>query len=72
LEYQVKKIGRSDKTYRHPMLRIVDASCIRDRVYVVEETPGVRESLSGGDGNMEETRTVVLVKDRSKWAQYFT
>jgi hypothetical protein len=72
LEYQVKKIGRSNKTYRHPVLQIVDASCIRDRVYVVEETPGVRESLSGGDGNMEETRTVVLVKDRSKWAQYFT
>jgi hypothetical protein len=76
LEYQLKKTGRgtnlNNVTFRKPLLRIVEASCIRDRVYVVEETPGLRESLSGDDQNKEETRNVVLVKDRSNWVQYFT
>lgn len=76
LEYQLKKTGRgtnlNNVAFRKPLLRIVEASCIRDRVYVVEETPGLRESLSGDDQNKEETRNVVLVKDRSNWVQYFT
>jgi hypothetical protein len=64
---------RSDTTkrklVRKPVLRIVEADTLRDRVYVVEDSPGLRESLS----SKEETSLVVLVKDRKQyWPKYFT
>jgi hypothetical protein len=57
------------KVIRKPALRVVDVKTIRDRVYAVEESPGLRESLSSD----EETTLVVLVKECKKfWPHYFT
>jgi hypothetical protein len=75
LEYKTftRNVAKADGnivklTYRRPPIYSMDASCIRDRVYVVEETPGLRETLKSND----ETSLVILVKDRKQWPKYFT
>jgi hypothetical protein len=60
---------RIQRHIRQPALRVVEVETLRDRVYVVEKSPGLRESLLSG----EETTLVVLVNDRKTfWPKYFT
>jgi hypothetical protein len=57
------------KVIREPSLRVVNVKTIRDRAYIVEESPGLRENLSSED----ETTLVVSVKEQKRfWPQYFT
>jgi hypothetical protein len=50
-----------------PVLRVTPCGNIIDRVYVVEETQGVYESITD-----DHSCLVVLVKKRSQWKKYFT
>jgi hypothetical protein len=49
-----------------PLFRHCEVECIEDRVFVVEESPGVWADLQ----NMSSS--VVMVKHKSKWKDYFT
>ena len=49
-----------------PTFRIVDVSNIHDRVYVLEESPGVHSELN------KESKLVIHVKKRETWSKYFT
>jgi hypothetical protein len=62
LEYT--KINK-DKHY--PVLRVVQLTTLRDRVYVLQQDPVLYEYISD-----VSPKLVVLVKKRSLWPQYFT
>ena len=69
LEYQKKNMRNSHHKNKHkivPTFRIVDVSNIHDRVYVVEESPGVHSELN------KESKLVIHVKKRETWCKYFT
>ena len=54
-----------------PVIRSVPVDSIVDRVFVVEETPGIHESLNMD--NPDHSTLVLLVKDRDQhWACNFT
>jgi hypothetical protein len=61
------KIIKSKVNKNRPLLRVVPCEAIRDRVYVVEENPGVYDTINPNDSTL-----VVLVKKRSLWPPYFT
>jgi hypothetical protein len=65
LEYKEKRSG--DDTILVPEFRIVDATTLRHRVYVVEENSGIHESIEE-----DESRLIVMVKPRSQWQSYFS
>jgi hypothetical protein len=70
LEYETKRRRNHDKvtftSVKYPILRHYDVSCIHDRVYVVEESPGLHGEL-GLNSDL-----VVLVKKKETWKNYFT
>ena len=72
LEYEVNKTDKrrkynSDNSEQLvPKLRICEVACIADRVYVVEETPGVHPTKN------QNSSLVILVKKREMWVPYFT
>jgi hypothetical protein len=49
------------------ILRTIPCDAIRDRIYCIEETQGIPETISKDDPT-----GVVLVKKRALWPQYFT
>ena len=49
-----------------PRLRVIDVANIHERIYVVEESPGIHNELKN------KSKLVVLVKKREKWSSYFT
>jgi hypothetical protein len=55
----------------HPVIHEIDVRCIDERVFVVEEAPGVREDLSP-DRFEDRIPRVTLVKDRAEWPHEFT
>ena len=59
-----KGTGRKKDVYAK--LRICDMACIDDRIFVIEESPGVHY-IKG-----EHSSSVILVKKRYMWAPYFT
>jgi hypothetical protein len=49
-----------------PVFRYCEVESIEDRVFVVEESPGVWANLD------EKSSSVVMVKHTSRWKEYFT
>jgi hypothetical protein len=74
LEYELnkkkrRKVMNQPHVYmesKAPIIRTCEVSCIADRVYVVEETPGL-QMIQANDSEL-----VVLVKKREMWVPYFT
>jgi hypothetical protein len=61
LEYKTLQQG-----IRQPLYRYVEVACVEDRVFVVEETPGVFSDL------LDLSSSVVMVKHKHVWKTYFT
>jgi hypothetical protein len=61
LEYENLRRGG-----RPPIFRYVEVASIEDRVFVVEETPGVCADLQ------DLSSSVVMVKHKHLWKTYFT
>ena len=49
-----------------PMFRIIDVSNVHDRIYVVEQSPGIHSALG------KNSALVVHVKKWETWGSYFT
>jgi hypothetical protein len=66
LEYDSRRIPRTRNTIQTPIFRYCDVESIVDRVFCVEESPGIWVELG------EESRSVIIVKHTRMWKQYFT
>ena len=71
LEYKqqfIPRIHRKDNiTHMEvPRLRVIDVGNIHERIYVVEESPGIHNELN------KKSKLVEFVKKREKWSTYFT
>jgi hypothetical protein len=67
LEYETLRRGRRPPhPPRRPLFRYVEVASIEDRVFVVEETPGVCADLQ------DLSSSVVMVKHKHMWKTYFT
>lgn len=53
-----------------PIYYVIDIETFQDRVYVLEERPGLNEQLIRDDG--KHYKEVLLVKPREQWEKYFT
>jgi hypothetical protein len=65
LEYESRP--RRGRRQRQPIFRYVEVDSIEDRVFVVEESPGVFAELQE-----DMSTTVVMVKHKESWKNYFT
>jgi hypothetical protein len=68
LEYRPKRIDSPEgiSVQQVPVLEAYEVECIHDRLYVVEEDPGLHPILS------DKSDLVLLVKNRDMWPPYFT
>jgi hypothetical protein len=64
LEYNQRR-GNRNNTQR-PLFRYCEVVCIEDRVFVVEESPGVWAEL------YDKSSCIVMVKHSRMWKDYFT
>jgi len=65
MEYSRKKVNNG--FVECPVLRVVEATTIRDRVYVIEENMGLHENIE-----ITDSKLVILVKPRGQWSNFFT
>ena len=55
-----------------PVIQNVSTDVIDRRIYVIEETPQLNETISLEDEkNKTKSRTVVFIRDRTHWPEYF-
>jgi hypothetical protein len=65
LEYEARP--RRGIRHRQPIFRYVEVDTIEDRVFVVEESPGVFAELQ-----QDMSTSIVMVKHKDTWKNYFT
>ena len=80
LEYEKKMITVNRQTTNRrnimtPKFRIVDVESIHERIYVVEETPGIHSEIimnRDTDEKNKKNNLVIHVKKWETWGTYFT
>ena len=75
LEYERKIVVNNQNIRRNvlqPKFRIVDVQNIHERIYVVEETPGIHSELNNLEENNKKSNLVLHVKKYETWGNYFT
>ena len=71
LEYTLPGKDKRHRKYRKAVIRCVHASALTSSVFVVEESPGVKEGFLTTADPPVSTR-VLVVKPRTQWAKAFT